>query len=210
MKLQIFVIVIVTLVTPMIIIAQSEEKMFGKYPYCTECKYNYKDDDGDWFYSHSKESWCKVDEKKCQEISCGPVRGFSCCNDTSIKVSYSDTDGEWGVENKKWCLIEPSEFDIDMSLYAWHDENPLSPDYGAMFSFKLIDISNADFMKKYDTVYAELNGNQVDPYFDPIGIRFETYTYDRNNNNITLIFREKKTNKRYFKKFLNVALDITW
>jgi len=46
MKLHSFIIAIATLVAPMIVIAQSEEEMFGKYPYCTECEANFKDAEG--------------------------------------------------------------------------------------------------------------------------------------------------------------------
>jgi len=150
------------------------------------------DADGDWFYSHSTESWCKVDEVKCQEISCGPVRGFPCCNDTSIKVSYSDADGEWGVENKKWCLIEPTELDVNIGVFAWHDENPMSmePDHGAIFCFEFIDFSFADFKKKYDIVYGEVNGNHEKSFYDGGGVRIETFNYEKNDNN-NVIFRRK-------------------
>jgi len=31
--------------------------------------------------------------------------GYPCCSSTKAKVWYTDSDGEWGVENKSWCGI---------------------------------------------------------------------------------------------------------
>jgi len=34
-----------------------------------------------------------------------PAIGYPCCSDPNSKVYYHDDEGDWGVENKKWCFI---------------------------------------------------------------------------------------------------------
>jgi len=229
MKLHSFIIAIATLVVPMTVIAQSEEEMFGKYPYCAECTVNYKDNNGDWYYSHHKESWCKVEEKKCQEITCGPVKGFPCCNDTSTTVSYTDADGDWGVENKKWCLVEYfEELDIGIELNGWLDIMPgafydkgaqflifltstIKTEFGGFPDIEGITEKHNTFKENYEIVSIELNGHQINDvnYDDPLLIcRFSSLYYELDNNTLLLIFKDKKNNKKYNKKYYNFKLDI--
>ena len=218
MNLQSFIIAIATLVAPMIVITQSQE-MFGKYPYCTECEANFKDAEGVWFYSHSEDSWCKVDENKCQGISCGAIKGFPCCNDPSTTVSYTDADGEWGVEKKKWCLVESlNELDFGIELKAWLNAMPSTNENDnvatrpATFSFTINDISLEDFKENYEIQFIELNGkpihnNQVD-YNGRYGFRFNSLNYKNTNNNIQLKLKNNKTNKKYIKELLNFNVNI--
>ncbi|ORX82132.1 acetylxylan esterase [Anaeromyces robustus] len=32
--------------------------------------------------------------------------GFQCCKNYKIEVAYSDSDGDWGIENGEWCGID--------------------------------------------------------------------------------------------------------
>jgi len=86
----------------------TEEKqdlgMFGDYPYCSGCESNYSDEDGEWYFIDN--TWCKINEKKCNTKTCEPVNGYPCCENPSIDVSYVDNDGNWGVENNNWCIIK--------------------------------------------------------------------------------------------------------
>jgi len=208
MKLQFFIMAIATLVAPMIIIAQSEEDMFGEYPYCTECEANYKDINGLWFYSFSEDSWCKIEQKnKCKDIICGPVKGYPCCNN-STEVSYLDADGEWGVENNKWCSIEPSEeLDVDITVFAWRNGGLGYNTNNAIFFFTVNSISFEEYKEKYDLIDAELNDRHIGVGYDISGLRYETIFYE-DSNYIKLVFKDKKTNKRYIKEFFNVRVGV--
>jgi len=33
-------------------------------------------------------------------------KGYQCCSQSNTTVHYTDTDGEWGVENGHWCFIK--------------------------------------------------------------------------------------------------------
>jgi len=212
MKLQSIVISLAILIAPMTAIAQSQE-MYGNYPYCSECISNYKDINGDWYYSHNKQSWCKVDEKKCQDISCGLVKGFSCCENPSTTVAYVDADGEWGVENDKWCVIETSqELNFDIELYSWIDLMPShDPVLEAYFLFELEGIKNETFIEEYEIVHIELNGNPINNekiyYAVYSGFGFDALDYNKDVNHVKLTLKNKNTNKEYTKEY-DVKMDI--
>jgi len=39
---------------------------------------------------------------------------YKCCSSSDAKVYYVDEEGNWGVENREWCFIEPeNSFDIE-------------------------------------------------------------------------------------------------
>jgi len=83
----------------------------------------------------------------------------------------------------------------------------------AYFLFIIKDISLKDFKENYEIEYAELNGKQIDNkeiYYDEyLGFRFDSINYNFDNNNIQLILKNKKNNKKYLKECLNYKLNIT-
>jgi len=38
-----------------------------------------------------------------------PVDDYACCSSSKAKVVYSDSLGDWGVENQQWCFILPQQ-----------------------------------------------------------------------------------------------------
>ncbi|OUM64876.1 Non-catalytic module family DOC2, partial [Piromyces sp. E2] len=34
--------------------------------------------------------------------------GYNCCSDPNTSVYYEDQDGQWGLENNNWCVIQKS------------------------------------------------------------------------------------------------------
>jgi len=200
-------IVLAILVAPMTVTAQSEEEMFGEYPYCTECEANYKDINGVWFYSFSEDSWCKVDQNnKCKDIICGTVKGYPCCNNNSTVVSYIDADGEWGVENNKWCSIEPTEeIDVDISVFVWRNAGLGYDGKEAIFLFSINSMSFKEYEEKYGLMDAILNDRHIAVWYEAGSLRYETIFYE-DKNYIKLVFKDKATNKRYIKEFFDVPV----
>ena len=41
---------------------------------------------------------------------------YGCCKDSNAEVYYVDEEGNWSVENDKWCLIEPEEPEVTTSI----------------------------------------------------------------------------------------------
>jgi len=37
------------------------------------------------------------------------LNGYSCCSQGNTEVVYKDNDGEWGIENDKWCIHKKEE-----------------------------------------------------------------------------------------------------
>ncbi|ORX85431.1 hypothetical protein BCR32DRAFT_229746 [Anaeromyces robustus] len=89
------------------------------YPCCTDphTKVVYHDDEGDWGVENKE--WCFIpvdqeekkedDDKKDQEpqlirICNSEKYGYSCCK-TEQKVVYTDSQGDWGIEDGNWCGI---------------------------------------------------------------------------------------------------------
>ena len=50
----------------------------------------------------------KKEEEKEKENEC-IMNGYKCCTKTNPKVRYHDDDGDWGVENGKWCYIKEGQ-----------------------------------------------------------------------------------------------------
>jgi len=207
MKLSTIITTLTALVTPMAVVAQSEE-MFGKYPYCTGCVTNYQDAKGEWYYTNN--TWCKVNEEKCQAMTCKSVKGYPCCEKSTRKVDYVDFEGEWSVENKKWCLRNPlPEFtDVKMGEYeSWvntfgYDEEIKM----AIFDFYIDD--KTSFLLNYEIM--KISNNDVPITIDEISLHFDPYIdhiriitskYITSINVIKMIIRNKKTNEHYIKEF---------
>jgi len=209
MKLQTIITTLSVLIAPMAIVAQ---EMFGEYPYCTGCKSNYKDVDGEWNYTNN--TWCKVNEKKCQATTCEPVDGYPCCENPSRTVAYVDFDGEWGVENNNWCIRNPlPEFtDVKITMESWLDlmpkvytnEEDAKKEKEAKFIF-FLGIDKADFFNTYEIKKIAINDIQISN--DKIIIQpdqdlflFNTVHYDMTLNTVKLIINNKKTKQNYLKE----------
>jgi len=53
-------------------------------------------------YHESLEFSLKV---KVPEPECYSKDGYKCCSSDNKTVYYTDTEGEWGIENNDWCII---------------------------------------------------------------------------------------------------------
>ena len=83
------------------------------YPCCRGNRIIYTDRDGNWGIENGR--WCGIGGLNgiggypinLATDSCFSVPlGYPCCE--SCKVVYTDKDGKWGVENRKWCGIKES------------------------------------------------------------------------------------------------------
>jgi len=215
MKLQTVIIAISALVTPIAVIAQSEELFGGKYPYCNGCEAKYENEDGQWNYIDH--TWCKVNEEKCNTAStCEPVDGYPCCKDSSLPIVYTDDSGNWSIENNNWCIMASAPtlatLDIEIEVGGWLDLMPgtnYSSEKEAYYYIRPAGIEVADFLEKYEVTSLTVNGNQVSTqkiYPDRyLGFRFNSIYYDRTkDNNVKFTLKNKKTNQIY-----NVEYDIT-
>jgi len=79
-----------------------------------------------------------------------------------------------------------------------------NPKKEAYFCFN-IGIKKEDFLEEYEIESIILNDKQINNEdiihkYDPNGFRFYSLNF-KNNNNIDIIIRSKKTNEKYLKKF---------
>jgi len=91
---------------------KKESCTFKGYSCCTKAnpKVLYQDKDGDWGEENGK--WCYIKQEKQKEEekdepklirSCtGENLGYPCC-EKEHKNIYTDSDGQWAVENGQWC-----------------------------------------------------------------------------------------------------------
>jgi len=47
----------------------------------------------------------KLKDSSSTDSDCS-LNGYKCCSKAESKVYYEDEDGEWSVENSKWCIIK--------------------------------------------------------------------------------------------------------
>lgn len=212
MKLQTIITAtaMAALVTPVSVIAQSEDNFHG-YPYCNGCESNYSDSDGEWYYD---DSWCKVNEALCKIPTCEPVDGYSCCENSSAEVFDIDVSGTWGIENSEWCLIKSLQpfTDVDISVRSYLDLMPKYNTNGqkieqkeAYFIFTLEGINTYNFFEKYEFETIIINGNKISidkvKYNDQSeDFRINTEYYIEGSNSSKFVIKNKTTNISYTKE----------
>jgi len=186
-----------------------DQEMYGDYPYCSGCESNYTDGDGDWYFDNN--NWCKVNEKKCQPVTCEPINGYECCKNSSTPIVYTDNDGAWGVEDDNWCFVQSlQEFnDFKITASSLLDLMPkgdpitkkLITKKEARFDFSY-DIDN--FNEKYEVEFLSINGNVMESdSINYLSSSFRIYTEEFVDgvNEIKVIIRNKKTNQKYLNMF---------
>lgn len=212
--IAVVILIVIVLATSLAFILQSEEK-FGEYSYCSECDSNYTDKEGNWYYDHDNNNWCKVNENKCNTSDCKSVGGYPCCKNSSTDIIDIDQSGAWGAENNNnsWCLIKPLQpfTDVSINLRSWLDLMPKIVTPGekvgpkeAYFVFTL-GIKASDFFEKYEFEYIMFNGQKIDKekiYLQesqPNIFRVNSVYYDELNR-VKFVIKNKETNQSYFKE----------
>jgi len=82
---------------------------FIGYPCCAEgnTEVLYQDENGDWGYDPATNNWCGITPfgEQPQPQACWSEKlGYPCCS-SSCTVYFTDSDGQWGIENYDWCGI---------------------------------------------------------------------------------------------------------